>query len=301
MVNIKNIDLNLLKVFDTLMDERNVSKAADKLAVTQPAVSGMLTRLRKSLNDPLFIRSQHGIVPTQRALELALPVKQILQQISEVLEPSKFVPEDAEITFSVAATDYSLKAIVLPFISKLSQIAPNIKVSVRWIHDELVFSQLERGELDIALMTPDTAPGDLKARTLFQERYTCVLRKTHPMASKGYLTLDEFCQLQHGIVSYVGGAFSGMTDMVLSDLGRSRQVVVSVPSFLALVEMIRDSELCAVVPERLVHGIDGISTVRLPFEVPGFTKVVVWHERTHLSAAHQWLRDLLYLTCHSEN
>lgn len=299
MTNIKNLDLNLLKVFDTLMDEKNVSRAAEKLSVTQPAVSGMLTRLRGSFHDPLFIRSQHGIVPTERAIELAGPIKQILHQLSEVLEPISFIPETATTTFTIAATDYSLKAILLPLLQQLHPIAPNIKVSVRWINDEQILSQLEKGEVDVALMTPDTAPNDLRVRTLFDEHYVCVVRQEHPQARHGQLSLDEFCELKHGIVSYIGGAFSGATDSVLRQLNRSRTVVVSVPSFLALVDILKHSDLCAVVPSRLLQGIDGLTVMNLPFDVPGFTKVMLWHERTHLSASHQWLRDMVYQICHT--
>ncbi|MFY3327347.1 LysR family transcriptional regulator [Vibrio fluvialis] len=145
MANIKHLDLNLLRVFDTLMEEQNVSRAAEKLAVTQPAVSGMLTRLRHSLDDQLFVRSQHGIVPTVRANALAGPIRRLLQELDSVLEPETFDPATSDITVSIAATDYSLKAIVEPFLFALKPLAPAIKVSVRWINEAELFEQMEKG------------------------------------------------------------------------------------------------------------------------------------------------------------
>lgn len=297
MANIKNLDLNLLRVFDTLMDEKNVSRAAEKLSVSQPAVSGMMTRLRHSLDDQLFIRSQHGIVPTIRAQELSGPIKRLLRELNAVLEPTLFEPQTAELTLSIAATDYSLRAIVEPFLLTLREQAPNIKVSVRWINENELFEQMERGIIDLALTTPEASPLDLRAKNLFDETYVCVLRDGHPLLEDNTLTLEQFCSIDHAIVSYVGGAFEGMTDQVLRSLGKQRRVVLSVPSFLSLVSILKTSDLCAVVPKRLITNVEGLTTVNLPFEVPGFTKIMAWHERTHDSDAHRWIRDSIVKLC----
>ncbi len=297
MANIKNLDLNLLRVFDTLMDEKNVSRAAEKLSVSQPAVSGMMTRLRHSLDDQLFIRSQHGIVPTVRAQELSGPIKKLLRELDAVLEPTLFEPRTAELTLSIAATDYSLRAIVEPLLLTLRAQAPNIKVSVRWINEHDLYEQMERGIVDLALTTPEASPVDLRAKTLFDETYVCVLRDEHPLLEDNTLTLEQFCSIDHAIVSYVGGAFEGITDQVLRSLGKQRRVVLSVPSFLSLVSILKTSDLCAVVPKRLITNVEGLTTVNLPFEVPGFTKIMAWHERTHDSDAHRWIRDSIVSLC----
>ncbi len=297
MAKIKNLDLNLLRVFDTLIDEKNVSRAAEKLSVSQPAVSGMITRLRHSLDDQLFIRSQHGIVPTIRAQALSGPIKKLLRELDAVLEPTLFEPKTAELTFSIAATDYSMRAIVEPFLLTLREQAPNIKVSVRWINEHELFEQMERGVIDLALTTPEASPVDLRAKTLFDETYVCVLRDGHPLLEDNTLTLEQFCSVDHAIVSYVGGAFEGMTDQVLRSLGKQRRVVLSVPSFLSLVNILKTSDLCAVVPRRLITNVQGLTTVNLPFDVPGFTKIMAWHERTHDSDAHRWIRELIVEQC----
>ncbi|XAW87914.1 LysR substrate-binding domain-containing protein [Vibrio sp. CDRSL-10 TSBA] len=123
------------------------------------------------------------------------------------------------------------------------------------------------------------------------------LRDRHPLLEDNTLTLEQFCSIDHAIVSYVGGAFEGMTDQVLRSLGKQRRVVLSVPSFLSLVDILKTSDLCAVVPKRLIKNVQGLTTVNLPFEVPGFTKIMAWHERTHDSDAHRWIRDAIVKTC----
>lgn len=294
--DIRSVDLNLLRTFDVLLEERNVTKAAQRLALTQPAVSGMLTRLRESFDDPLFVRTQRGIVPTLRALELAAPVKQILDDIDALLHPQAFDPAHAELTLTIASTDYALQAVVLPFLEALRRKAPGVRVAVVPVHDASLQIQFERGEIDVALVTPESALPDLHARRLFDERYVCVMRARHPDARGGTLSLDRFCALDHALVSYSGGSFRGVTDDALARLGRKRRVTVSVTSFLVLPRILMTSDLIAVVPQRLVAQSKGLVTVEPPLDIPGFTKTVAWHERTHRSPAHRWVREQLFET-----
>lgn len=295
--DIRLLDLNLLKTLDALLDERNVTRAAERLALTQPAVSGMLTRLRESFDDPLFVRAQRGIVPTLRALELAGPVKQLLNDVESMLQPQAFDPATANMTLTIASTDYALRAVVVPFLSALRQQAPGIRVAVLPVEDSRLMTQFERGEVDLALATPESAPPDLHAHRLFEERYVCVLRAEHPDAAGGRLSLDRFCALEHALVSYSGGAFSGVTDEALAGMGRSRRVTVSVTSFLVLPEILRVSDLIAVVPSRLVAHVEGLAVLEPPLAIPGFVKTVAWHERSHRDAGHRWIRSLLVETC----
>ncbi len=296
MRDIRTLDLNLLKALDALLDERSVTKAATRLALTQPAVSSMLTRLRDSFDDPLFVRTQRGIIPTPRAQALATPVKRLLEEINQLLQSEKFDPTTATNTFTIAATDYALQAIIVPFMSLLHQHAPHARLSVRAIEDERIQTQLETGQIDIALMTPETTPADLHARRLFDERYVCTFRQDHPIIQQP-ITLDQFCDANHAIVSYLGGAFRGATDVALEAIGRSRHVSLSISSFLALIQILRTSDLVAVVPEKLVRHETDLCVTEPPLVIPGFTKVAAWHERTHHDPAHQWLRSLLVEAC----
>lgn len=297
MNDIRSLDLNLLKAFHMLFEERSVTRAAARMSLTQPAVSGMLNRLRENFNDPLFVRSQRGVVPTPRAFELAEPLRRVLLDIENMLQPAQFDPATAQLTVSMAGTDYSLRAVVVPFLTALRQRAPGIRVAMLPIEDDRVQGQLERGELDLALLTPASTPPDLHSRRLFDEEYVCVLRADHQAIADGALTLDRFCELDHALVSYAGGGFHGATDSALEALGRSRRVVLSVPSFLVLPDVLRMSDLVAMVPRRLITDPTGLAIVEPPIAVPGFTKTIAWHERTHANVAQAWLRTLLFEVC----
>ncbi|MFC0139157.1 LysR family transcriptional regulator [Erwinia mallotivora] len=289
--DIRTMDLNLLKALDALLDERNVTRAAERLALTQPAVSGMLTRLRDCFSDPLFSRTQRGIVPTPRALELAAPVKQILSDMDALLQPGVFEPENATLTLTIAATDYALKAVVVPFIARLRPLAPGVIVSVVGVDYSQLAGQLERGDVDVALITPDTTPEGLHARNLFDEEYLCVMRHDHSDAA-GVLTLERFCELDQVLVSYTGDKFNGATDRALALLGRNRRVVMAVNSFLMLPEILAVSDLIAVAPARLMVATPGMVCKTPPLTIERFSKTLVWHQRTHHNAAHRWLRAL---------
>lgn len=297
MKDLQRVDLNLLKALDVLLDERNVTRAAARLGVTQPAMSGMLTRLREAFDDPLFVRAQRGIVPTSRALALAPPLKQVLGEIGSLLQAGSFEPATAQLRFTIAATDYALRAIAVPFLSALQRQAPNIRVALRAVEDELIQTQLERGDVDLALLTPDSTPADLHARRLFSEHYVCVMREGHPAAASLPLSLEAFCALDHALVSYRGGAFRGITDEVLERLGHQRRVSLSVQSFVLLPEILRTSDLIATVPSRLVSKLPGLVAFEPPIEIPGFTKTAAWHERSHRDPAQRWLRELLFESC----
>ncbi|GGF72467.1 transcriptional regulator [Azorhizobium oxalatiphilum] len=296
MADIRTLDLNLLKALDALLDERSVTRAAARLSLTQPSVSGMLTRLREAFGDPLFVRTQRGIVPTARALELAAPVKRVLCEVDVLLKPPVFDPGTADFTLSVASTDYALGAFVLPFLTRLHAAAPGVRVVIRPLERRLVYDELRQGALDIALLTPETTPDDLNSVPLCFEDYVCAMRADHPAAAPGALTLEAFCALDHALVSFGGSPFHGATDEALAALGRTRRVTVSLGSFLAVPGLLRASDLISVVPRRLVEGMAGLALRAPPVEVAGFTETLVWHERTHHDAGKHWARTLMIRT-----
>lgn len=289
--DIRALDLNLLKALDALLDEGSVTRAAQRLSLTQPAVSGMLTRLRDYFGDPLFVRTSHGMVPTLRASELSVPVKQILTDIAILLKPMQFDPMTAELTYTLVATDYALKAVVVPLIAALKQHAPRIRIAVRSVDSERMYQQLSRGEVDLALVTPQTTPDDLHGRALYQEEYVCVARCHHPLAAASEMTLEQFCEQEHILVS-TEGRFMGVTDEALAELSLTRRVGVSVNSFLVIPDILRSTDMIAVVPGRMVPVDSDLAIIPLPLNVPGFTKSMAWHERTHRDPAHQWIRAL---------
>lgn len=294
--DIRHLDLNLLKTLDALLDERSVTRAASRLSLTQPAVSGMLNRLRESFADPLFVRASRGIVPTTRALELAAPIKRLLSEVEQMLQPACFDPATADLQVAIAATDYALHTIVMPFLAVIRKLAPGIRIAVHPVDDSRVEAYLESGRLDLAILTPDTTPAGLLSLELYEERYLCAVRNGHPVLSQLPLTLERFCQLDHAMVSYAGGAFRGVTDDALAVLGRERRVCVSMPSFLAMLDLLTASDLIAVIPSRLAPGRDNVTLIEPPLEIEGFDKLLVWHPRTDNDPALRWVRALLVKT-----
>ncbi|PEI02891.1 transcriptional regulator [Pantoea agglomerans] len=289
--DIRALDLNLLKALDALLSEGSVTRAALRLSLTQPAVSGMLTRLRDYFGDPLFVRTSHGMVPTLRAIELSAPLKQILTDIAIMLEPIEFEPLTAEMTYTIAATDYALKVIIIPLIAALKQLAPHINVAVRSLDSGRLYQQLACGDIDLAFVTPQTAPDDLHARALYEEKYVCVTNSHHPLTAASKMTIKDFCEQEHILVS-TEGSFAGVTDEVLAGLKLKRRVSISVNSFLVVPDILRTNSMIAVIPSRLVPADSDLITLPLPLKIPGFIKSMVWHERTHRDAAHQWIRAL---------
>lgn len=296
--DLRTLDLNLLKTLDALLDERSVTRAAARLSLTQPAVSGMLNRLRDYFDDPLFIRVPHGIVPTTRAEELATPIKRILADIDMLLQPVAFDPLTANLTFTIAATDYALRAVVVPFIAALKTQAPGIRVRVVPVTPGSLVSQLEQGNIDVAIITPHTTPDELHSRALYDERYICMMRADHPNAGEP-MTLDRFCALEHVLVSYEGDGFRGVTDSALEKIGRTRHVGLSVSSFLVLPDVLAISDMIAVVPERMAENRGGMFVCDVPVAVPGFTKSMAWHGRNHRDRAQVWLREIIMRTCNN--
>ena len=291
MANIKTFDFNLLPVMDALLETRSVSKAAERLGVTQPAVSGMLARLRDSLDDPLFVRTQRGILPTPRAEALAASIKTALDAVENILQEQSFSPSQAAFTLRIAATDYAQRALLLPFLRLLHDEAPGIRLSVCPVAPDFA-RQLAEGLLDMALVTPEMAPENLMTRRLFDETYVTIARTDHPQRQR-LDDLDVFCGLDHAIMSHDGTAFSGSTDEALAHLQRQRRVVASVPNFTILMDLIRQSDFIALVPQRLVANEEGLFIAPPPVAVRGFQKMLVWHERLHHAPAQKWLRQKL--------
>ncbi|GHB07600.1 LysR family transcriptional regulator [Salinicola rhizosphaerae] len=293
MSNISKIDLNLLRALNALLETQSVTRAAERLGLTQPAVSGMLARLRDTFQDPLFVRTQRGLRPTPRAEALTVPLASVLANVEHLLKPEDFDPGTAETTVHIAATDYAQHAIIVPFLSALRREAPGVKIAVQSVTSASFARQLEDRELDMALVTPDMAPDTLRARKLFEESYIGVVRHGHPALSEGSLSLESFCSLDHALMSHDGTHFQGATDAALAAKGLTRHVVATVPSFMILLEIVRNSDVCALVPGRLLEDTSGLTAFRPPIAIEGFTKLLVWHERVHSDPAHIWFRDRL--------
>ena len=290
----KRLDLNLLVTLETLLAERNVTKAAARLHLSQPAVSAQLSRLRDLFDDPLLIPAQRGMTPTAKALELLDPLRQALDQVRATLATHRtFDPARAQLTVAIACTDYFQVALVEPLAVALRTRAPGVRLALRNLDLARLDAQLTRGEIDLALMNPRVAPPNLRSRQLFDERYVLIGRRGHPRL-RGGITVEAFAQLDHVIVSPRGGGFVTPVDDALVALGHRRNVVLSAASFLFVPEIVSQSDFVALVPERLVRGRAGkLEVLDPPFPVEGFAVGMVWHERNHGHGGQRWIRETI--------
>ena len=294
MNNIRKIDLNLLVVLDALLDERNVTRAAARLGYTQPTISGMLTRLRDLLGDPLFVRTQRGLLATPRAEVLAVPLKQLLADSQRLVARSVFDPASAEATFRISSNDYIQHALLVPFVKVLRSEARHVRLAITPPIIEGLSDVLARGQIDLAVTIPEFAMSDLPSRLLYRERYVVALRPQHPLARRGAMTVERFCNYEHIVVSPTGGSFEGPTDQALSRLKLRRKVRYSMSTFLLVPEILQADDLVAVLPSRLLRDNDKrLVVLKPPIAVPGFDVIAVWHPRVDREPAHRWLRSRL--------
>ena len=292
MTDINNLDFNLLVTLDTLLAERNVTHAAKRLNLSQPAISTRLTRLRELLGDPLLLPAQRGMIPTERALELQEPLHAALEGVRQVIAVgSPFDPAKVKATIAIAASDYVQYSILIPLAQALRTEAPGITIAWRTIDTSLLDTQMAGGAVSFALTTPETAPDSLRMRKLYTENYVAIARADHPDI-QGTLDLDTFCALDHVIVSPQGGGFHGPADDALAVLGRERNIAISAPGFLVVPEIIARSNMIALVPSRVAHGRPGrVQLLKPPLPVAGFDMALVWHDRTTTHPLYRWLRD----------
>lgn len=288
------LDLNLLVTLEALLVEENVTRAAERLALSQPAVSAQLSRLRALFDDPLLIPAQRGMTPTAKALELLDPLRHALDQVRATLtEHRHFDPTKARLTVAIACTDYLQATVVLPLAVALRKRAPGVRIAVRHLDPPQLDAQMGSGEVDLALMTPAQAPGSLRSRHLFDERYVLIGRHRHPRLRRG-LSVEQFAQLEHVVVSLRGGDFTTPVDGGLAALGYKRNVVLSAASFLVVPEIVARSDFVALVPQRLVSDrSQALKVVDCPLPVPGFAVSLLWHERNHGHSGQRWVREVI--------
>jgi DNA-binding transcriptional LysR family regulator len=287
----KRLDLNLLVTLEALLVEQNVTKAAARLHLSQPAVSAQLSRLRDVFDDPLLVPAQRGMTPTAKAVELLDPLRHALDQVRATVALQEFNPARARLTVTIACTDYLQSAVVKPLVVQLRTTAPGVRVALRNLDTAQLEAQMARGDVDLALMTPAAAPPSLRTRHLFDERYVLIGRRHHPRLRKS-VSVAEFARLEHVIVSLRGGDFETPVDNALAALGHKRNVVLSAASFLFVPEIVAQSDFVALVPQRLADDrADQLQVVDCPFPVAGFAVGMVWHERAHAHSGHRWVRE----------
>ena len=302
-----HLDLNLLRVFDEVMAERSLTRAAHKLAITQPAVSNAMRRLREALGDELLVRHGQGIQPTPRALALWPAVRNALAQLQQTLAPNPFDPATATNTFVLAMADATASTLVPALYAIIEREAPGVSVRVVPLTTRDPRQLLEDGTADIAVgyfpavladLTAREQSGDVvgfENRRLYASAYICVMREGHPLAHVP-LTLDNYCEARHMLVSFSGRSF-GFIDESLAALGRKRQVVLTVNQFFTAGRVVVESDLLTILPRHFVPvtGMAGSLALReLPFSVPPVHVEALWRHRGPQASAGDWLLKALF-------
>ena len=302
--NFRTLDLNLLKVFDVVMVERNVTRAAARLAMTQPAVSNALRRLRESTHEELFVPTSSGVTPTAHAQTLWPTVRASLDNLQDAFEPQGFDPRVDARTFILAMADATAALFVPVLVDELQRERSLVDLRLVPLTTRDPRAMLEQGQADIALgFFPDVAAalaaeGDvsvMRREQLYACEYVCVMRRDHPLSQEGALTLDSYCDAQHLRVSFAGRP-RGYVDEALSRLGRKRRNLLTVNQFFTAGAGVHRSDLLTVLPRSFVPatGFESKLTIcALPFEMPRIDVSLLWHCRHDQDTAQRWLRDVL--------
>lgn len=291
-VRLSALDLNLLVAFDVLMQERNVTRAASRLAMSQPALSHALGRLRHMLKDELFVRSPKGMIPTPRAEQLALPVRHALDDLRRSIAPPQFDPATAERNFRVAVDNYAAIVLVAPLALHVAKAAPRVTLEFRPSGTLNVFDLLDRGQLDLAIGQFANEGERFAQRALLQDNFVAVLRRNHPAAEMRKLTVASFAALPHLDISSTRHPID-FIDTALSRRKLKRRVAFRAP-FLSAVAMLAGSDAVAVLPQRIARELTGYRPLvprDLPFESPPIETAMIWPRWLENEPAHRWLRD----------
>jgi DNA-binding transcriptional LysR family regulator len=303
-LNFRTLDLNLLRVFDAVMDERNLTRAGERLAMTQPAVSNALRRLRQAVGDELVVRAGYGVEPTATALAIWPSVREALALLQQTLAPGRFDPATAHQSFVLAMADATAAQLIPGLIRLCEAQAPGVNLRVVPLTTRDPRALLASGGADLAVghfpgvlaelgavhLREDVPP--FEHRRLYDGEYVVVMRRDHPLAGRP-LDLDTYCAARHLLVSFSGRPF-GFVDEALAAVSRRRRVVLTVNQFFTAGQVVTTTDLLTVLPRHFV-GATGLAHAlalcELPLPVPAVHVDALWHRQAGHSAAHRWLRD----------
>jgi DNA-binding transcriptional LysR family regulator len=295
-MELAKLDLNLLLVFHHLLILKRVSAVAELLNMSQPAVSSALGRLRSSLDDELFIRTQAGMTPTPYAIQLAAPVAMAMDGIQQALNVrSAFDPKTSTRNFTIALTDVGEMYFLPVLMDALAHAAPGVTLQVVSVAQSSLKEDMSNGQIDLAMgLLPQLQAGFFQ-QSLFKQKYVCLMRQKHPLAQLKSLTVSALFAAEHVRVLATGTGH-GRVDLALDKQKHQRKVRLTVPHYVALGDVLQHSNLIATVPERfalrIVKPFD-LTMRDLPIKLDNSAIHQCWHGRLHRDPGHQWLRQLM--------
>ncbi len=291
-------DLALLMFFDALATHGSVSKAAQHMRVTQPAMSNALAKLRLTFGDPLFVRTKEGVAPTPKALELIPSVNAALVQMKEILaNVGTFDPGNTGMRITVTATDYVNFVLMPKLMSYLEENAPGLNLDIRVANRDMANEWLEHGDIDFRIGWVRRPLAKLHEKALYRDKFVCLVRKGHPLV-KTKLTAETYCNVPHirtAMHRFIELTESGsIIDEAVAALGRRLRIAVRAPDYLSVPFIVANTDLIATVPQRLALPFIKILPIRMlepPVALPEHSVSLFWHERTQHSAPHRWFRS----------
>ncbi len=291
-----NKDLNLLLVFSTIWEERNLSKAAARLFLTQSAVSHALKRLRAEFQDPLFVRASKGVAPTDFAQSLAMRVQQLLLQVEDIYQAdSSFDPRSSKRTLVLVAGDYFSVSMLEGFVARLTVQAPHVRLVIRPVINVFQLDKFETGEIHVAITAIDVAAKDgFHFQEISRDKVSICVRKDHPLIRRKVST-EKYLKAKHLNVSNFGSD-RGVVDEHLDTIGEKREVALVASSFYDAARLVRSTDLVLSAPHQICQGLAkeyDLAVYSFPFDFRSRSISMIWHDRTDQDPFHTWVRKLI--------
>ncbi|WP_340613521.1 LysR family transcriptional regulator [Xenorhabdus thailandensis] len=295
MNNLRKIDLNLLVTLQVLLLEKHITRTANRLHKSQPAISHALANLRNMFDDPLLVRRFGRLELTARAQELLIPLREVLGQINTLIEPQVFDPTQTKRTFRLSMSDYGARVLLPTLVRTFRTIAPNAKLSISQASRESMLIDVIDNEIDLALgVFPQKIPEDLRAHALFVENFSC-LADSSTIPENGYLDQNSWLTRPHVSVAMRAGAEDDI-DRILLKEGLHRKITVQLPHWGIANDIISGTDLILTVARRSLLSMENNHNLQIfspPFDIPPFDFKMVWHKRQETDAAHCWLRKII--------
>lgn len=298
--NLSRADLNLLLLFEVVLQERHVGRAAQRLSLTSSAVSHGLNRLRQLLNDPLFLKTPKGVVPTERALTLAEPIADILTRARRVIATAEpFDPRATVRRFTIGMPDSMAAILLIPLLAEIGRVAPGIDVNVRQLLHEQAIAELDARTVDIAIVLSRDIPKRFVQHVLLESEFLIATRAKHPFVRDP--SLERFCEMPHVVISPIGDAHTFIDD-TLARMGRSRRVAATVPNFMLACALVAETDMITTLSKAFVarHGARfGVVGTKSPLPMRPFQARAVMPKAALMDAGLAWLLELLKTRVHA--